>query len=63
MRTVLARLNERVEFIWVVGQGVGLQDDELAAPDDDGGLAVDGGISQFAEFAFGLADGAGFIPA
>ena len=37
-----------------------MQDDELAAPNDDGWLALDGRVGQFTEFAFGLADGAGF---
>ena len=60
MRAVFASLNEGVELVWVIGQFVSLEDDELAAADDDGGLALNGGIGEFAQLAFRLADGAGF---
>ncbi len=58
--TVLAGLDEGVELVRVVGEFVGLEDDELAAADDDGGFALDGGIGEFAQLAFRLADSAGF---
>ena len=38
MGAVFAGLNEGVELVRVIGQFVGLEDDELAAADDDGGL-------------------------
>ena len=58
MGAVLTGLDERVEFIRVVGELIGLQDDQLATAHNDRGCALDGGIGQFAELPFGFADGA-----
>lgn len=60
MRAVHAGLDEGVELVGMIGQFIGLEDDELAATDDDGGFAVGGGIGKFTQLAFRLADGAGF---